>query len=248
VANKTKKKSQTRDRRAKLEEMRRAQKAAERRRNLTFVVLAAVVGLGIIAAAVVPIINENRRTNKPLTDYGVSAAAAQCDAVTNDPVPSANHVGPGSGGDESVTRVQYSTVPPVGGDHFITPAPSTRHFYTAEDRPAMENLVHNLEHGYTIVWYDSTVTGDELKTLEDLSKRVPKDADRRKFIVSAWDDSYGSLPGGKHIALAHWSAQGEGVGSAGAGHRQLCGQVSGEVIDQFMTQFPFSDAPEPRAA
>jgi hypothetical protein len=248
VANKTRKKSETRDRRARLEEMRRTQKAAERRRNLTFVALAAVVGLGIIAAAVVPIINENRRSNKPLTDYGVAAAAAQCDAVSNDPVQSANHVGPGSGGDESVTRVNYSTVPPVGGDHFITPAPIDRHFYTADDRPPVENLVHNEEHGYTIVWYDSTITGDQLQTLEDLSKRVPKDSGRRKFIVSAWDDSYGTFPAGKHIALAHWSAQGDGAGPAGVGHRQLCGQVSGEAIDQFMAQFPSTDAPEPNAA
>ncbi len=248
MANKTKKRSETRDRRAKLEEMRRAEKAAERRRNMTFIVVAAVVGLGIIAAAVIPIINENRRTNKPLTDYGVEAAAAQCAAVTNDPVQSANHVGPGSGGDESVTRVSYSTVPPVGGDHFITPAPGTRHFYTAEDRPPVENLVHNLEHGYTVVWYDTTVTGDQLKTLEDLSRRVPKDSDRRKFIVAAWDQSYGAFPQGKHIALAHWSRSGSGAGPSGLGHRQLCGQVSGEIIDQFMKQFPFSDAPEPNAA
>ena len=26
----------------------------------------------------------------------------------------------------------------------------------------MEVLVHNLEHGYTVVWYDSTVTGAQL--------------------------------------------------------------------------------------
>jgi hypothetical protein len=76
---------------------------------------------------------------------------------------------------------------------------------------------------------------------------VPKDSDRRKFIVSAWDESRGAFPDGKHIALSHWSAKGDGAGSAGLGHRQLCGQVSGEAVDQFMTQFPFSDAPEPNA-
>jgi hypothetical protein len=248
VANKTKK-SDARDRRAKLEEMRRAQRATERRRNLTFVGLAAVVGIGIIAAAAIPLISKNQQNNKPLTDFGVAASAAQCDAITNDPIAAANHVGPGTGGsNESVGRVNYSTVPPSGGDHFLTPMPIDRHFYTAQDRPPLENLVHNLEHGYTIVWYDSTVTGDQLKTLEDLSSRVPKDGDRRKFIVSAWDDGYGRFPDGKHVAVSHWSGQGDGGGPAGLGHRQLCGQVSGEVIDQFMTQFPFSDAREPNAS
>jgi len=247
VANKTKR-SEARDRRAKLEEMRRAQKASERRRNLIFVVLTAVVALGIIAAAVVPMINKSRQNNKALNEFGVSAAAAQCDPVTNDPVDSATHVGPGTGGsNESITHVNYSTVPPVGGNHFLTPQPIDRHFYTGEDRPPIENLVHNLEHGYTILWYDSTVTGDQLTALKDLSSRVPKDSDRRKFIVSAWDESRGAFPDGKHIALSHWSAKGDGAGSAGLGHRQLCGQVSGEAVDQFMTQFPFSDAPEPNA-
>jgi hypothetical protein len=82
VANKTKR-SEARDRRAKLEEMRRAQKASERRRNLIFVVLTSVVALGIIAAAVVPMINKSRQNNKPLSEFGVSAAAAQsCSRIT----------------------------------------------------------------------------------------------------------------------------------------------------------------------
>ena len=247
VANKTKR-SGARDRRAKLEEMRRAQKASERRKNMIFVGVTAVVALGIIAAAVIPMINKSRQNDKPLKDFGVSAAAAQCDPVTNDPVASATHVGQGTGGStETITHVNYSTVPPVGGNHFLTPEPIDRHFYTAEDRPPVENLVHNLEHGYTILWYDSTVTGDQLNTLKDLSSRVPKDGDRRKFIVAAWDESRGAFPNGKHIALSHWSARGDGAGASGLGHRQLCGQVSGEVVDQFMSQFPSSDAPEPNA-
>ena len=106
----------------------------------------------------------------------------------------------------------------------------------------MEDLVHNLEHGYTIVWYDKTITGAALQDLKDLSDsaRGKNETANGKFIVSAWDDSYGKLPSGKHIALSHWGAK--------AGHRQLCGDVSGAAVQSFIKKFPFSDSPEPGAA
>lgn len=208
---------------------------------MIFITLASVVALGILAVAVIPLINESRENDRPYTDFGVSAAEAQCDQVTSDPVETANHV-------EAGTPVTYATVPPTGGDHWNPPSglPSPD-FYTAADRPALELLVHNMEHGYTVVWYDSTITGDQLNMLRDLADRVRNDDGRRKFIVTSWDDSRGAFPEGKHIALTHWTGQGEGAGAAGVGHRQLCGQISGEAVDQFMTQFPFSDAREPNA-
>ena len=232
VANKPKK-TIARDRRAKLDQLRHEQKAAERRKTIIFVTIAAVAAVGILAAAIIPLINESREESRPYTDFGVPAAAAGCDPVADDPIASSTHVSAG-------TRITYTTVPPSSGDHWEVPAPFGRAFYTAADAPPIEQLVHNLEHGYTIVWYSSAVSDEDLATLEDLADRVRNDGDRRKFIVSSWDDSYGAFPEGKTIALAHWSRD--------AGHRQLCGQVSGEVVDQFMTQFPFSDAPEPNAA
>lgn len=233
MANKPKK-TIAKDRRAKLEQMRQEQKAAERRKVVLFVTAAVVVAGGILAAAIIPIINESRATSRPYSEYGVAASAAECDAATDDPVTSSTHVDAG-------TRVTYTTVPPSTGDHWATPAQiAGRAFYTAADAPPMEQLVHNLEHGYTIVWYDSSLSDEELATLEDLADRVRNDADRRKFIISAWDESYGAFPEGKHVALSHWSRD--------AGHRQLCGKVSGEVIDQFMKQFPFTDSPEPNGA
>lgn len=236
MANKPKPASST-ERRARIEEMRRQQQAAERRKNLVIIGLGAVLGIGLIAAVAVPMVLEARKSSVPVASIGTPVAGAACSEVTNDPATSANHVGPGTNSPD-VTRVQYATVPPSNGDHFGTPALISRHFYTAEDRPTVETLVHNLEHGYTILWYDSTITGDQLEAAQDLADRVPEDAKNRKFIVSAWDDSYGTLPEGKHVAIVHWSADNKG-------HRQLCGAVSGEAVEQFMTQFPATDAPEP---
>ena len=76
----------------------------------------------------------------------------------------------------------------------------------------MEQLVHNLEHGYTIVWYDDTIKGDQLDELKDIAASArTEDAvgPTGKFIVSAWDDAYGDFPSGKHIGISHWGAAGQ---------------------------------------
>jgi len=237
VPNKTK--QTDRDRRAKIEAMRQAERARERRKSMLFVVLAAVVGLGLVAAAAVPayLNSRNDPAKKALSSFGVGQADADCDPVTSDEATgSADH-------QEEGTRIDYADVPPSSGPHWAQAAFPAKEFYTAKDRPAVEQLVHNLEHGYTILWYDKTIKGDDLDTLKDIAVSArTKDSvgPTGKFIVTAWDDSYGNFPEGKHIALSHWGAQ--------KGHRQLCGGVSGEVVNRFIERFPATDAPEPNAA
>jgi hypothetical protein len=239
VANKPK--SLDRDRRAKVEAMRREQQARERRKSLLFIVIAVVVGLGIVAAAAMPgyLKNRNDPAKKALSSFGVAAAAADCSAVeTKDGTGTEafrTHV-------DSGTVEKYATVPPSYGPHWGTPVFPARTFYTARDKPAMEQLVHNLEHGYTILWYDNTIKGKDLTTLKDLAVSASSSdmaGPGNKFIASAWDDSYGKFPSGKHIGLSHWGAK--------ASHIQLCGKVSGAAVQTFMTQYPSSDAPEPNA-
>ena len=54
----------------------------------------------------------------------------------------------------------YDDAPPAFGEHYNTPDPMERKLYTEGDRPELGILVHNLEHGYTILWYDETVADD----------------------------------------------------------------------------------------
>jgi hypothetical protein len=232
-------KSATVDRKAKLDEVRKAQQATERRRTLLVASAAGVVVLSLVAA--VGVVIRNQVAASDMTKIGVTAAAASCDAVTNDAVTGvSDHVGPGTP-TPNETTVKYATIPPSSGKHFAVPITPARAFYTASDRPVLETLVHNLEHGYTIVWYDATTPQ---KQQDDLKKLAPlaRDDDNAgpKFIVSAWDESRGAFPTGKHIAMSHWGAKN--------GHRQLCGQVSGEAIQTFVQKYPFSDSPEPGAA
>jgi Protein of unknown function (DUF3105). len=102
--------------------------------------------------------------------------------------------------------------------------------------------VHNLEHGYTIIWYDTTIKGAQLSALKNLSSsaRARNETAPSKFIVSAWDNAYGKFPAGKHVGISHWGAADS--------HIQLCGKVSGQVVNTFIKKYPAADSPEPSAA
>jgi hypothetical protein len=232
-------KTAEKDRKARVEQMRKAQESAERRRTL-LVVGAAVVAVLVLTGIVFKVVRDAQAEKDP-ANVGVAAAAASCDAVTNDPVQGSGvHVGPQTD-QPNVKRVAYKTVPPTSGEHFVSPEYPARAFYTTADRPAMETLVHNLEHGYTVVWYTSSTPQaqvDQLKKLSDLARQMPQTSG--KFIVSAWDDAYGTFPAGKTIGASHWGAK--------TGHRLLCGSVSGDAIKSFVTSYPSTDAPEPNGA
>jgi hypothetical protein len=242
VANKAKSsKVAEKDRRARVEAMRKEQQAKERRKSMIFVTLAVIVGVAIVALAAVPayLNKRNDPANKSLSSFGVTAAAASCnDVQTTDKTNTdafRTHVADG-------TVEKYKTVPPSFGPHWASPVLGSRAFYTTKDRPQMEQLVHNLEHGYTIVWYDSTIKGDQLSALEDLSTsaRAKDETAPSKFIVSAWDNAYGKFPAGKHLGISHWGAE--------TSHTQMCGKVSGAVVDDFIKKYPAADSPEPTSA
>lgn len=233
------KKTVENDRRARLEQVRREQASAERRRTVLLVGAVGVVIvilIGLVAAAILSYRSEN-----DITELGVPAAQADCqDVVVEATTGASEHVGPGTSTPDT-TRVDYGTVPPTSGPHFAQPDYPTQGFYTAQDRPAMESLVHNLEHGYTVLWYSPDLPDEQVEVLRDIRRLgATQDAAAGKFIVSAWDDSYGELPDGATVALSHWGAE--------QGYRQLCGAVSGEAVATFIADHPASDSPEPAGA
>lgn len=242
MANKAKSsKVAEKDRRARVEAMRQQQLARERRKSTIIVVIAVVVGVSIVGLAALPAYRASRNdpAKKSLSSFGVSAAAASCSSVATtkgtNTTALRTHVADG-------TVEKYKTVPPSYGPHWATPVINSRPFYSVKDRPQMEDLVHNLEHGYTLVWYDDTIKGDQLTALKNLSSsaRARNETAPSKFIVSAWDDAYGTFPAGKHIGISHWGAADS--------HTQLCGKVSGAVVDTFIKKYPAVDSPEPSAA
>ena len=200
MASKNNKQSE-KDRRAKIEEMRKAEAAKQRRRSMGFVVVAVIVGLGLVLAVVIPtyLNKKSDPANKSLSSFGVSMAAASCGAVKTTKGTNTDalrkHVDDG-------TIEKYDTVPPSSGPHWASPIYPSREFYSTRDKPQMEQLVHNLEHGYTLVWYDSTIKGAQLATLKDVAASA-RTSDMAgpgtKFIVSPWDDAYGTFPAGEFL-------------------------------------------------
>ncbi|CAA9343267.1 MAG: hypothetical protein AVDCRST_MAG36-1504 [uncultured Nocardioidaceae bacterium] len=233
-------KSKDAGRRAVVEQMRREQQAKERRKTLLMIGAAVLVGAIIIGTAVWQLVREQAADGRELAAIGVPASEAGCqDVVTEDAAGEGEHRPPGEG-------ISYEDAPPAFGPHWenaLQPG-EVRKFYTADDRPEVERLVHSLEHGWTILWYDDTVAGDEtaLTDLEGVADNFPDVTDReQKIIVAPWTaDDGGEFPDDAHLALTHWSA-----GSAGQeGVWQYCSEVSGEVVADFMDEYPASDSPE----
>ncbi len=233
------------DRRAKVAELQRQAKAVERRRTLT--VVGAGVAIVVLVAGAVTYAIVNDKSQAPsgqLAKQGVPQAMAECDPVKSEKATGGgDHVGPQTE-KASITKIKYSTVPPAFGQHFVTPEFPNRQFYTANDRPKMENLVHNLEHGYSVLWYDDTIQGADIGALKAIAREANKSRNAlNKFIVTQWDESYGKFPAGKHIAISHWSADAKDTTNQ-EGHRLLCGKVSGEAVAKYIADYPLTSAPE----
>jgi hypothetical protein len=142
----------------------------------------------------------------------------------------------------SGSTVDYPDAPPAFGYHwgnFLTGS-ELRTFYSPEDRPEVERLVHSLEHGHTILWYDDSIkTGSQaFKQIQQIGDKLGLDS---YFMAAPWTARDGKpFPSGKHVALTHWTGQQTGV-------TQYCGKPSGKVIDDFMKKYPKTDSPEPGA-
>jgi hypothetical protein len=254
------KSSKNRERRAKVEQMRAEAKAAERRRSLIVIAVCSVLAIAIIGFAGVHWYNQKQETDKlnaaDLDQIGVSASAAGCEPVSEmDATGEQQHVD---------TPVIYKVSPPSFGPHNPVPADAGIHIYTADDRPEVEVLVHNEEHGWTILWYDSTV-GDDADQMAELQATAKKfDAHgsdpRYNLIIAPWLKSDGQgdpIPDGKHIAFTHWSIHQptydpknfQGYSSTDNpipswGVSQYCSSFSGAALADFMAKYPYDDAPE----
>lgn len=243
------------DRQAVIEQMRKKQKSADQRRGFAIVGVCVLVGALIIGAAAYKPVKDwwdgRQFDGLTLAEIGVPASSCQ-DIETKKADGNQKHVPTG-------TPVKYTDAPPAFGAHWnesgVAPAPFARKFYTAQDRPQLEALVHNLEHGYTLLWYDDTIAEND-KDLQELRAIAEKFGGgvnpRYKFIALPWteDDENGkSFPDGQHVALTHWSAGGQGVTDASKqeGVWQYCSDISGAALDAFMKKYPYFDSPEPNA-
>ncbi len=248
------KSTKNRDRRAVVEQMQREAKAAERRRTLTVMAVCVIVALLVVGAAIYQVRSNTQASNtlaaQRVSAMGVSLSAAGCTPVKTSPARGQ--------GDHVTTPVIYDTVPPAFGPHYPTPDESGHHFYTAADRPSVEVLVHNLEHGWTIVWYDESVAADsgQMDVLKAVAAKFDAHGNNPSYhmIIAPWTKSDGEgqpIPEGKHIAFTHWSIHQPVYKPSTSnkppksyGESQYCGSFSGAALQEFMKKYPYDDAPE----
>ncbi len=236
----------SKDRRAALEEMRREQQRAERRRTSLIVAGAVAVGLLIVGLAAYPLLEDDELAGRELAALGVAADAASCtEPVATKAKGNNDHRPLGS-------QIDYDGSPPAAGPHYPDWATLERKFYTADDRPELGRLVHNLEHGYNILWYDETIAEDEdkLAQVRAIADNFRGESYENKFIAAPWTAEDGEpFPDGAHVALTHWSMGGKNdVPEGQHGITQYCTEPSGEVVAGFVDDWPYSDSPEPGAS
>jgi hypothetical protein len=243
------------DRQAVIDQIRKKQKGGERRRGFMIVGVCAVIALLIVGAAAFKPIKDwwDGRAFDKLALSEIGAPASTCEKITTKKADgNQNHVPQG-------TTVDYTTAPPAFGAHWnvagVAPVPMDRKLYTADDRPPLEALVHNLEHGYTLLWYDDTIAKDD-EAMNELSGIADKFSGtsnfRFKFKVVPWtskDEGGKKFPDGAHVAFTHWSAGGAGETDTTkqVGVFQYCSDVSGAALETFMDKYPYFDSPEPNS-
>lgn len=234
-------------RRHRLASFEAARKREQRRRSLLLFLICGVLAAGLLAYPVVLFVRDYQVRNAGIAEAGVPVAAAGCDPVQENPATgSQEHVDDG-------TKVSYAQTPPDSGAHYATPAPFARHFYSTSDRPPVENLVHNLEHGYTVVWYRADAPADQVTALQQVAKTFSSDDydPKQKFVAAPWSDADGGgFPEGKNFVLARWTADPVNAGNPAAqkGVRQACTLASGEAVRDFMVKYPVTNSPEPNGA
>ncbi len=235
------------NRRQKLAALENQQKSAQRRRTAGLLAICVVLAAALLSYPIYLVVKDSQASSAAMVDLGVATDAAGCDpAATNPASGNQNHVADG-------TKVTYDRTPPDSGPHYATPAPFTKRFYTADDRPAVETLVHNLEHGYTVVWYRDSAPQEDKDALAAIAKTfTSEDYDpNQKFIAAPWSEADGAgFPAGKNVVLSHWYADPSDPTDTTKqrGIQQTCTSVSGAAIADFMAKYPYSDSPEPNGA
>jgi hypothetical protein len=226
------------DRQAVIDSIRSQQSKRENRRGMMIVGVCVLVAVLIVGAAAFKPVKDwwdlRAYASASLSDIGAKASA--CQEVT-----------------EVGTPMSYPDAPPAFGQHWNMWDSMDRKLYTESDRPELGELVHNLEHGFTILWYDETIAddSDQMDVLRGIASKLQgTDNLRDKFKAVPWTSEDGkAFPDGQHVAFTHWSLGGVGETdpSKQVGVWQYCSDISGAALEQFMEDYPYMDSPEPNA-
>lgn len=195
----SKKLEEKQQRRLEEERKRQQQTQAARKRNLMTLAIAALVATLVVALIIM------ERPEEVSDDFGVASDESGCTDIETFEDEGRGHIDEGS-------PLSYKTQPPTSGEHYPSVADGG---FSSE--PVNEgNVVHNLEHGQIVIWYDPQAPGS---VLEDIETYVD-DAGLPMLAVP-----YESVPSGYNFTIGAWGAT------------QSCEDVSGEVLGGFRERF-----------
>lgn len=154
-----------------------------------------------------------------LRKVGMPAAEVCGPVVDVPPTGASQHVSP---------PVTYDRTPPNSGPHMGSWVMVRQRRYPVEEAPAVEQVVHNLEHGWVVIWYHPQ--GTDTGRLDHALAA----AKARKLVAFPW---VGSTPLPTPYVITAW------------GHEQRCTGISGVAIADFLKEHggKNGDAPEPTA-
>jgi hypothetical protein len=157
--------------------------------------------LSVIFVITIPVGSALSCMNSPSTSTSTSPSQATTQDIKlpadNDTTLLSGVISPPDEGRDHIWPdhpAEYKTMPPTSGPHF--PDPTSPGFYTT--RPALGYLVHSLEHGSVVIYYDPAQLSPEIEvSLKELIKKnsssevgiiaVPATDFKDPFILTAWD-------------------------------------------------------------
>lgn len=207
----SKRERQKQRRDVKLEQQRIADAKARRNRLLTFALLG-VIFAGLVGGAVynnrqkaAEAEKKKQETLAILDDLGCTEEEKVADAGQG-------HL-EGAALAQSPPETLYPERPATSGEHYGSWMITGVYDQVIDERA----LVHNLEHGYIVAYYDEGADEEQVTALKEFAQSQIDDA-RPKTIVAAWD---GDLPGEANFAYTAWN------------YRQMCAEYNEDVFDLF---------------
>ena len=201
-------------------------------------VVAACAVAGVLALGLTGCSDDNGGGSSDAKAIGATRASAGCEPIKTEryevPAIGSNHVPIG-------TEIDYDS-PPAAQIHYDTFPDLVKNMYSVADRPILQDMVHMLEHGYNVLWYDESI-GDDDEAMDDLRAIADEYPVGEYAVVAPWTEADGDpFPGKAHVALTHWRFSPDE-----SGVWEYCERVSGEVFDDFYAEYPKSNSPEPNA-
>ncbi|MGW0572440.1 DUF3105 domain-containing protein [Streptomyces tauricus] len=157
--SRTSKKSAATARKARIEEMRRAEKARERRNRILTIAVSAAIVVGLVGFGAYYV---DRANDKDEQQQAAAKKPVKGEKSWNAKKLTQNHVS---------KAVSYPMNPPVGGDHNQAWMTCDGSVYTKAI--PNENAVHSLEHGAVWITYNDKAADADVKTLADKVAKTP---------------------------------------------------------------------------